>query len=139
MPTIVWTTESNVFLLVHGEPDPTAEEWDALIVALASYLAGKSRVRSLIVSPGSRPNLQQRKQLNEVLKGVRNLCSVVTGSAVARTVVTILRLRNPEIRAFDPEHLESAFDYLELDPSERRKVRAALETLREQVGLVGPA
>lgn len=136
MKTIAWKKASNVFVLVHGEQDPVVEEWDTFIADLVLQI-GERRglVLSLVVTPGSGPNMRQRKQLSDALKSVQSRSAVVTGSAIARTVVSILRLRNPEVRAFDPGQLEHALTHLDVDSAEKSKVRRVVDELRNQLGL----
>lgn len=135
MRTIAWREVAGTVVLIHGESDPTDAEWAEYLAALRRRLEQGPAFRALVVTPGSGPNMRQRKQLNEVFGGQAAQAAVVTASAVGRAVVTLLGLRNPGIRAFDPDHLDDALAFLALPSDDRARMRLVVSELRRQVGL----
>lgn len=139
MRTIAWKIEANTVVLVHGANDPADPEWTEYLEALRAGIHRGERLRVLVVTPGSGPNMRQRKELNEVFQGMSTPTAVVTSSTVGRAVVTLLALRNPDIRAFEPGRMSEAFEYLSIPPPQRERLQALVDTLRAEVGLASVA
>lgn len=134
MKTMAWRVEANTFVLVHGNHDVSDDDWVPYIDEMGKYLAQGKPIKTLVVTPGPGPSLRQRQKLNEVIQSHPVPTAVLSGSAVARTVVTILRLRNPEIRAFEPGKYDDAFKHLELPEAERVRLLDVVAELKKTVG-----
>lgn len=138
MRTLAWRVESNTFVLLHGEGEPTDAEWEAYLADMRAHLETSDVFRVLVITGGPSPNAHQRKLLNQVIRGRDAPTAVLTASAVGRAVTSILRLRNRFIRAFEPGRLEEAFQHLKLEEAEQKKVRQAIEALQREMGRSSP-
>lgn len=133
MPTLAWRETADTFVLVHANEEVSDVDWEPYVEAMGKRVASGTPVSTLVVTPGPGPTLRQRQRLNEALRSVPTPTAVLTGSAIARAVVTILRLRNPEIRAFEPERFEEAFSHLKMPEPEQRRVREIVAELRQSL------
>lgn len=130
MQTMAWRDALSTVVLVHGESEPTDAEWEEYVAALARRGAEGRTLRVLVVTPGAGPNMRQRKQLNDGIGRIPIRTAVVTSSGVGRAVVTLIGLRFPEIRAFEPNRLDLALQHLEVASSERDGVVRTVEQLQ---------
>jgi hypothetical protein len=135
MATIAWREEAGTMVLAHGAENPADAEWTEYIAALNKFVEARGQVRALVVTPGTAPNMGQRKQLNDLTRSKPIPTAVVTESTVGRTIVTLLTFGNPAIKAFDPGRLDEAFAHLDIAPAARPRVRAVVSDLRRAVGL----
>jgi predicted Abi (CAAX) family protease len=134
MQTMAWQAVDDVLILVHGAQEPVDAEWDQLVEAARKYAASAGRLRSLVVTPGPGPNMSQRKRLNAVTDGQPIPAAVVTDSMVGRAIVTLVGLRNPAIRAFEPQRLDQALEYLGVPSQSQARIREAVQALKQRVG-----
>lgn len=139
MQTMAWSDCGGIFVLVHGEQEPADAEWNRYVEALERSIESSGKFRALVFSPGTGPNMRQRRQLAALTEQQRvpYRSAVITPSTVARAIATLIALRTPDIRAFDPSQLDDAFEHLELTEMEKNTVRGSLNTLRRQMGFAG--
>lgn len=139
MPAMAWKELDGIFVLVHGNEDPPDSEWDVYVDAIRNTVAARNGFRALVYSPGVGPNMRQRQRLNAVAAGARGFhrTAVLTTSTVSRAITTLLGLRWPDIRAFEPSRLEDAMDHLEASEPEKSELRIVLGELRLQMGHMG--
>jgi hypothetical protein len=108
--TICVDAVDDVFLVMHSETSPDADEWDAYV---ATVEAARDRfpggVRAVVVTAGGRPNALQRAVCTEHI----GLCrvAVVTDSAAVRTVAHYMTMFMPELQTFGD--LDEALEFLE--------------------------
>jgi hypothetical protein len=71
---------NELILWLHTEVDPPQEEWDGALAEYQDVLRrrGSADFRSLVVSDGAAPNLNQRSQLHDLQEGLTVKSSVVT-------------------------------------------------------------
>ena len=105
----------SLHIVVVGEKDPTTADWNTYLDAIR--LTEKngvdvSELRTLVFSDGAGPNAQQRKAVADYLKGRPSPLAIVTGVTIMRGVITALGWFNSQVRAFAPEQLEEALQYL---------------------------
>ena len=133
MQTIAWQVKENTVILVHGAQEPTDAEWTRYVDELRRVIKGGGQPRVLVVTSGPGPNMRQRKQLGEVFEGVSAHTAVVTSSTVGRAIVTLIGLRNPGIRAFEPSRMDEALSYILVPESEKQQMHELVSTLRSQL------
>lgn len=134
MKTMAFALVGTVLVALHTESAPSDEEWSSYIELMKS-IKDISRVRSMAFTDGGAPNSKQRKDVNDVLNGRPGLAVVVSASTVVRGVVTALNWFNPLVRAFPPERLADAYDYLKVNRDEMQKVNRVLGDLQMSLGV----
>lgn len=127
MKNMTFATVGNVVIALHTSSAPTDEEWTEYTRAVKAM--DITKVKPLAFSDGGGPDSKQRKQLNDVLASRPGRAALVTSSTLARSVVTALSWFNPLVKAFAPDEVAQAFDYLQLDSSEVQAVRGAIRML----------
>jgi hypothetical protein len=128
--TLLYKIANELALLVHGDDAPSDHDWGAYVDALDRHHGRLSSV--LVLADGPGPNAAQRARLNALVEraGRPVPTAVVTHSAVARGIVTVLHWFNPGIRAFAPEELAKALDYLAVEGSRRAPLKCEIAELR---------
>jgi hypothetical protein len=125
-------------VFVHSEESPSNREWSTLMDAFRNA-TNLRRIRVLVFTYGGAPNARQRAELNDVLGGVRPPVAVVTPSTLARAVCTAIGWFQPRLRAFAPEELEAALDYLDANEADRKVLTRMLRELRLELGHLSAA
>jgi hypothetical protein len=126
--TLRYELAGTLLVLVHGARSPSDVDWDDYVLAL-----GASRVTGLLVATdGAGPDGRQRVKLNDLVKqrGGSFPTAVVTGSVVARGIVTALGWFNPKLRAFAPAEIADALVYLGADPHRRDDLARRITRMR---------
>ncbi|MCA9653446.1 MAG: hypothetical protein H6712_11250 [Myxococcales bacterium] len=123
----------NAVVGVHGPDDPNDADWTAYLNAGREIMATGQDLCVLAYSLGGGPNSVQRSQVNDLFKNRPQRVAVMLNSALARGAVTALSWFNNRIKAFNLEQVDEACRHLELSEAHTRRVKAALERLREQL------
>ncbi len=131
--SIAHVMHGDLHIVVHGDVSPSDEEWNLYLNVLR---AARPRMRRVLVSTtGGAPSPRQRRSLLDAMgEGRPPTTAVVTGSVVARGVVTALAwIKGDFIRAFSPADLDLALSHLAVAESDRPAVIAALRSLTNTV------
>jgi hypothetical protein len=128
----------DYMVFVHSEQPPSNAEWSSLMDAFRNA-TNLRRIRVLVFTYGGAPNARQRAELNDVLRDVRPPVAVVTPSTLARAVCTAIGWFQPRLRAFAPEELPNAFDYLDTNEGDRKVLSRMLREMRLELGHVSAA
>jgi hypothetical protein len=133
--TMRYQLVDDVCLLVHGEEPPTNADWGEYLGFLQTQVSLVPSPRFLLVTDGVAPTPTQRARLNALVGklGRPVPTAVITHSRLARGVVAILRLFNSAIRAFAPNELSSAMEYLEIDPARRTDLLDRIVQMRIEI------
>ena len=105
----------NLHIIVVGERDPAPTDWNAYVEAVqAEEKRGMpaAQMRTLVFSDGGGPNAAQRKIARELREERGNPRAIVTGSRLARAVITLKRPFKPHCRAFAPGDVGTALEFL---------------------------
>jgi len=132
MANMVFEAVDSIVVVVHSSDPPSSAEWQAGVDLLSSIerRVGIDATRSLIFTDGGGPNYSQRQALNKALRGRSITAAVVSTNAFVRGIVAGLNLFNSDVKTFQPEALERAFDHLRLTSAQRKHVLRTLEKLR---------
>jgi len=125
-------------VFVHSEQAPSNAEWSSLMDSFRTATNWR-RIRVLVFTYGGAPNARQRAELNDVLRDVRPPVAVITPSTLARAVCTAIGWFQPRLRAFPPDEIESAFDYLDANEADRGILSRMLREMRLEIGHVSAA
>lgn len=120
-------------VVVHTDVAPSAAEWDRYV---ADGIRWMPELRGfLVVTDGGGPNSQQRRQMERGLTLARDQprIALVSNSLLARGIGVAVSLFNANLRAFRPDDLPSALDYLRVSPFARPVMLAELERLRREL------
>lgn len=125
--TMAFSRFGDYIVTAHTAAAPTDEEWARYLHDSAQWLP--ECVGFLIVTDGGGPTSRQRRELERTLKAVRHGArfAVVSSSLLGRGIVVAISLFNPTIRAFRPDDLAGALDYLRVPPPLRPQLLAELE------------
>ena len=143
-PTMAFRLIGRIFVIVHTEDAPSAEDFQALLTFIRNDFTLADR-RCLVVTPGPAPSAKQREAMNNALreKGLQSsTVAIVTPSAVARGAVTALSWFNRNIRSFPPQEMHKALEYLEMLPQESAEVGIEVRKMQAQLTArrrIGPA
>jgi hypothetical protein len=94
-----------------------------------------ARLKTLVVTDGGGPSPDQRKRLERAMGGIAVRTAVVSESVKVRFITSSVALLTAKIQSFRKSEMSKAFDFLSLDPQERR---LALENVAEMDLLVAP-
>jgi hypothetical protein len=123
----------SVVFVVETDQTPSDSEWSEFLDIFRKNKGDLSKMRILVVTSGGTPNPGQRKQLAEAIGGVRFRVAVVSDNVSARFVASTIALFHRDHRSFSRSEITSAYDHLQLTPSERD---IAETTIRELVALL---
>lgn len=130
--TLLFERLADLVLLVHGESEPTDEEWDGYVSMLQDTSRAHGAIRLLVLTDGAGPNVTQRKRISEFEGDLST--TVVTRSRVARGIVTAIGWLGANIKAFPPEQIGDAFRYLDItDEAEQEKILRRLASMRLRI------
>lgn len=128
----------NCTILVQNEQTATDEEWDRWVAfASAGGASAANLTRVLVFTAGGSPTPKQRAQIHALMPagGSGLLTAVVIGSIVARTVVGAMALFNPGVRAFAPNRVSDAFEYLRISSPRWPEVLDLARKLHDELGV----
>lgn len=109
MKSMLHELQGDVMLVVQGDVPVVDDDWDEYLATLAANPSVKA---FLISADNHGPNANQRAKLAN-LRSIDPLPkAVVTTSMAVRGIVTALSWLGSNIRAFAPNQIEGAFEYL---------------------------
>jgi len=126
---------NDVFVLVHGKENPTDQDWDLYLEDLRQQAARANCIRTLVFTEGGGPDGFQRNRLNQILEGRPTRAAVLSNSVLARAVVGILAVFNPQIRAFSPDDSGVALAYLQVPFGQYGEVLQTIAELKRSMGM----
>jgi hypothetical protein len=132
MPDMVQAFVGDLMILVHTSRPPSSSEWAEYVAAVAAR--DPIKLRTLVFTDGGAPNSPQRKEVTAALGGHASRGAIVSASMIVRGAVTALGWFNPLIRAFSPNEIDDAIQYLGVPPEEVPLVWAEVHRLRERLG-----
>lgn len=138
MRTMAYDVVGDLIITVHTESAPSDAEWKGYVEALREVVrttADYARLRNIVFSDGGAPNSLQRKVVNDIIAGRDPIpVALVSGSALARGVVTALAWFNPKIKAFPPQEADEAYRHLGFSRAQIDTFRIRLDKLQTQIG-----
>lgn len=123
----------RVQIVVSGAEHPSDALWTSFLDTLRN---NRPKLRGILVySGGGGPSAKQRRELMAVFGAdVLPPAAVLTSSTVARGIVTALAwLKGDFIRAFKPNELDTAIDYLKVPEPQRDELRRTMLTMIERL------
>jgi len=132
--TMAYARHRDYAVLVHSPRAPSDAEWDAYLGRADEWLLELHGI--LVVSDGGGPTSSQRRALKKLLaeKARHNASfALISPSLLARGIVLAINLFDPNIRAFRPEDVDQAFNFLRVPTAERQELLALAKRLREEI------
>lgn len=130
MKNMAFVTVGDLVVALHNSSPPTEQEWAGYMDAMKKI--GAEKVRGLAFTDGGGPDSKQRKLITDLLGGQPRQAAVVSASSVVRGIVTALNWFNPAIKAFSPERVDEAYDYLKLTTAEIEAVNRQVRVMHKQ-------
>jgi len=128
----------TLHIIVCSEKDPTVPDWTAYANALQTEVkrgVDVAEFRTLVFSDGGGPNAAMRKTISDLLQGKPSPIAIVSGSAMMRGVVTALRWFNPSCRAYSPNEVGQALDFLQVPHLKFDAIKHAALEMQAAMGL----
>lgn len=122
----------HVFLCVHADVPPNAEDWERLNV-VRNANRGKIRSNLVVAPPRASINSAQRADVAKFMKETGTNIAVVTDSALIRGVASAVGFMGVQVRAFPVSELKSALAYLAVPVSRQAEFLRRVEILRAQL------
>ena len=130
------TRRVGLLLIIRQNQDaPSNQDWDETLRLMTLNPRDMARLKTLVVTDGGGPTPDQRERLERAMGGIAVRTAVVSESVKVRFIVSSVALLTAKIRSFRKSEMAKAFDFLSLDPQERR---LALENVAEMDLLVAP-
>ncbi len=137
MKSMVFKIVGNVHIVIHGTSEPHDEDWRLYMSAVRGEeqkATGFVKMRTLVFSAGGGPTAKHRKEINEFLGGRTSPVAIVTSSTIMRGVVTALQWFNPLVRAFSPDNVVAAMQFLGVSEGEAHVVWTEAKRLQTSLG-----
>lgn len=131
--TLAYAVVGRVLLSALAVKAPSDEEWESYLQSWLRMPGGAGRA-VMVFTDRAGPTSAQRVRLGELLDGSEQVTAVITGSAVGRLMVAAVAWANPGIRAFAPDRIAEAFEFLGIPAPERPAILAAARGLIAEVG-----
>lgn len=112
-------------ILVHGVDPPGQQEW-LDYVEVIRQLDNTNGIGVCVLTDGVGPNAVQRKMITEF----KMRSAVVTSHRVARGMVTALSWIGVAIKAFAPEDMVKALDFLDVPQSDHKTLIERMASMR---------
>lgn len=137
MANIVYGKLGRLAVMVAGRDNPSDTEWDRYVDFLEALRTPGPVARTLAITEGGAPSSAQRvrleKRIGEARRGSK--LAVVTSSTFARGVLNAWALVRPGYRAFAPERLDEALQFLDVSPLDIRDVKDVIAELQAELRL----
>ena len=137
MKSMVFKIVGNVHIVIHGTTEPRDEDWRLYMDAVRSEeqkTTDFAKIRTLVFSAGGGPTAKHRREISEFLGGRTTPVAIVTSSTIMRGVVTALQWFNPLARAFSPDNVVAALQFLGTSDSEAHLVWTEAKRLQTSLG-----
>lgn len=123
----------HVMLVVHADMPPSDADWARMVVVRN---ANRDRIRSnlVVAPPRASINASQRSDVAQFMKANGTSIAVVTDSALIRGVARAVGFLGVQVRAFAPNELTSALDFLVVSPSRHPEFGRRIEIMKAQLG-----
>jgi hypothetical protein len=136
MKTLAFGKTAGCIVFACGKHPLDDSEWDAYAHFLEKeFIPGPRRSLCLVSTDGAGPTAAQRQRVNEVIAPVvKHLrAAVLTSSNIARGIVTAMSWINPVYRAFAPDEMDKAIEFLGIDEAEIPQLKRLLTALKEEL------
>jgi len=130
---VAWREVQGMRVAHHNGDEPTDLDWSDVLAWTCDRCARPGVAKFLIVTDGGGPNAKQRNEFAKAVEGSKTRTAIITGSPVARTILTAMRWFTPTIRGFTPGDIYAAFAYLEIAPADYERFVAIIGELRGEL------
>ena len=130
MKTMLLEIRGDVLITVQGDMPLSDPDWDDFLRVVASATHVKAYLFS---SDNHGPSAKQRAKLQSNRAVFPLPKAVVTTSMAVRGIVTATSWLGTNIRAFSPDHIDDAFDYLGLSPASRPAVLECVALMKTRL------
>jgi hypothetical protein len=135
---VAWREVQGIRVAHHNKDEPTHLDWSDVLAWTRERCARPGVAKFLIVSDGGGPNAKQRNEFAKAVEGRTTRTAIITGSAIARSILTAMQWFSPSIRGFAPGDIDAAFAYLEIAPVDHERFVAVIGELRSELAAQRP-
>lgn len=136
---VAWREVQSIRVAHHNKDEPTHLDWSDVLAWTRDRCARPGIAKFLIVTDGGGPNAKQRNEFAKAVEGRKTRTAIITGSAVARSILTAMQWFTPTIRGFAPGDIYAAFAYLEIAPVDYERFVAVIGELRSELAAAAEA
>lgn len=134
LSTLAFGRYYDYYVYVGTLLDPSEKDWSEYLDYVAKSRGPNGTVtRTLVYSRGGIPSATQRKKLNELTAGLVMKVAVLTDSSLACGVVRVLNWMSGGYRAFAPEQLNAALQFLEASEKDAPHIGATMRVLERRL------
>lgn len=132
MDTLRFDIVDHVLLVVHADVEPSDGDWARMVVVRN---ANRTKLRGTLVMapPRASINAVQRADVAKFLKETGSSIAVVTDSALIRGVAMAVGFLGVKVRAFAPNAVTSALNFLAVPESRHATFVHRVEALKAQL------
>jgi hypothetical protein len=130
---VAWREVQGMRVGYHNKDEPTDLDWSDVLAWTRDRCARPGIAKFLIVTDGGGPNAKQRSEFAKAVERRKTRTAIITGSAIARSILTAMQWFIPTIRGFAPGDIYSAFAYLEIAPADYEQFVAVIGELRSEL------
>lgn len=131
--TLAFKVLPHCVVVVGSAVAPNDADWQAYIDGCRPLVDKPTVPPFLIVTDGGSPSPTQRKMVYDIVKDKVIRQAVITPSKLTVGIITAISWFNKGIKAFAPDKLDAAFEYLEIDPTKRAGLMAEVTALQRQI------
>jgi hypothetical protein len=133
----------DVLTWLHRKEEPDQPSWDQVLASIDQVLDARhgsvASLRCFIVSDGAAPNVRQRHEFRELVRGTPVKTAVVTTvmrDPIKRGIATSLSWFNPEFRVFRPDEAFAAVQHVTIALDGFQRVWAVLSSFQRSLRTV---
>jgi hypothetical protein len=130
---VAWREVQGIRVAHHNKDEPTDLDWSDVLAWTRDRCARPGVAKFLIVTDGGGPNAKQRSEFAKAVERRKTRTAIITGSAIARSILTAMQWFTPTIRGFAPGDIDAAFAYLEIAPADYERFVAVIGELRTEL------
>ena len=130
MKTMLLEVRGDVLITVQGDEPLADDDWDDFLRVVASATHVKAYLFS---SDNYGPSAKQRAKLQAYRAVFPLPKAVVTTSMAVRGIVTATSWLGTNIRAFSPDHIDEAFDYLGVPQATRASLLECVALMKTRL------
>jgi hypothetical protein len=126
--TLITREVGDLIISRQNKETPEDRDWDEFLEAIIRNRSRSAKMKILVITDGGGPSVDQRKRLQEALKGHTFRVAVVTDSVKVRFIVSSIALLNRDISTFSMADMARACEYVGLNTQD---VALALRAAKE--------
>jgi len=131
-PTMAFRVVGDIFLVVHADMPPSADDW-ADMIRLRDAHAARLKGHLVVAPAHATINARQREDVKQFWRRTRGSIAVLTNSRLARGAAIAVAWFGVSVRAWAPECIDDAMAFLAVPVARQGELRLAAQALAAEV------